>query len=113
MSCECDSQCPSATHCFCIYTYEDGVCVCVCDYPIVQPPSLAKGRTKNPLTARIDLCVKNVDLVSLGELFGSICEAELLVPALRARKSVSIGLKDVSIADAVERIGLRIGRIRQ
>ena len=108
MSCECAEQCPGATSCSCIFTYDDGICLCVCDFPIVLPASAREGGKKS-LSTKIDLCIRNVDLLSMALFLDHHCDGEFFVPATRAKEMVSIGLKDISIANAAERMGLLVG----
>jgi len=108
MSCECAEQCPGASSCSCIYTYDEGICLCICDFPMVLPASAREGGRKS-LSTKIDLCVRNVDLLSMALLLEHHCEGEFFVPAARAKELVSIGMKDLSIADAAERLGLLVG----
>lgn len=104
MSCECDSQCPAATQCYCIYTYDDGICVCVCDYPMVQP-AFAK-RPAKPLETMVDLCIKNIELGDLAAALDGISGAGILVPAARLKTQVSLSLRKTSLADALAQLGL-------
>lgn len=104
MSCECDSQCPAATQCYCIYTYDDGVCVCVCDYPMVQP-AFAKRATK-PLETMVDLCIKKIALGDLAAVLDGLCDADILVPAARLKTEVSLSVRKTSLADALAQLGL-------
>ncbi len=111
MSCECAEQCPGALSCTCIYTYDEGICLCICDFPMVLPASARQGGRKSP-AAKIDLCVRNVDLLSMALFLEHHCEGEFFVPAARAKETVSIGLKDISIADAAAKLGLILGAPR-
>ncbi|MCX5515634.1 hypothetical protein C3941_06710 [Kaistia algarum] len=103
MSCECESQCPTATHCYCIYTYEDGICVCVCDYPMVLP---ASARAPKSLTSMVDLCIKNVELADLAAALDSLSDANVLIPAARARTKVSLHMHKIPLGDALSKLGL-------
>lgn len=108
MSCECAEQCPGALSCSCIYTYDEGICLCICDFPMVLPASARQGGRKPP-AAKIDLCVRNVDLLSMALFLEHHCEGEFFVPAARAKEMVSIGMKGVTIADAAAKLGLIVG----
>jgi hypothetical protein len=108
MSCECPEQCPGATSCSCIFTYDDGICLCVCDFPMMLPASAREGGRKSSAT-KIDLCVRNVDLLSMALFLGHHCDGEFFVPAARSKETVSIGVKDISIADAAAKLGLIVG----
>lgn len=104
--CDC-SQCPGAEICTCIYTYEDGICVCICQFPIILP-AFARERPPQPRSAKIDLCVKNLDLLSLANFLDSQCDGEVLLPASRAKEVVSVNFKNLSVMEAAEKVGLRI-----
>ncbi len=108
MGCNCDDNCPKNNHCACIFSYDDNTCNCDCWGPI----TLGADRTqiaKKSLNARIDICVKNVELATLGELLSKHCDAELLIPASKARTLITMSEKDMSLSTAIEKTGLRIG----
>ena len=105
MGCDCDTHCPDSTSCMCVFTHDDGVCNCDCFGPIVITSS-AQSRKKRPLDALVSLCVKEVELGTLGEFLSRISDAELLIPAAKAKTKLSIEIKEASLESAIAKVGL-------
>jgi hypothetical protein len=109
MSCDCADQCPNSTFCMCVFTYDDGVCNCECTGPI----TIGADKPKLSLYARVDVSVREVDLVNLGVFLDKFCDAELFIPALKGNTKVSFTIKDLTLGKVVENAGLLIGSGKQ
>lgn len=59
-----------------------------------------------PATPKVELCVKNATLGDVGALLGSLCLADVVIPAARVNESVSMSLEEVPLRSALEQVGL-------
>ena len=108
MGCDCDTHCSTSTSCMCVFTHDDGICQCECTGPIVVTHSAAT-RPKKGLDTQVDVCARGADLATVAEFISRICNADLLIPAAKAKTAVSLELKNVSVAYVIEKVGLRVG----
>lgn len=122
--------------CICIYIHAEHRCICQCNNnPPFQPHAVtlktilaedaadypddldapvyvhvglseSAARRRLALEAKVDLCVKNATMGDVGALLGSLCLADVVVPAARVNESVSMSLEEVPLRSALERVGL-------
>lgn len=104
--CDCDKICPESTDCTCIWLASTGICECDCSGPIVIGPTLLAED-------RIAISSKGKTLAELGELLNGLCEAELLIPAARARVVVALQSTETTVAEVIAQLGLVIGQAGQ
>lgn len=105
--CTCDNECPGESDCACLYSYEDEQCNCDCPGTIIiHLPTLK-------LESRVAFNTKGCELARLGEFLGKRSQAELLIPASRAREKISLQIEDATFADVLEAAGLVVGGGRQ
>lgn len=86
--------------CGCIYVYDEDVCTCEC-YDEVGPTTNAIG-----LKAVVNVTVIGLPLAQIGARFDRLLTREVLVPASRANEKVTLTLKRVPIATALDKFGL-------
>jgi len=104
--CDCNKICSESTDCTCIWLASTGICECDCSGPIVIGPTLLAED-------RIAISSKGKTLAELGELLNGICDAELLIPAARAREVVALQSTETTVAEVVAQLGLVIGQVGQ
>ena len=105
-TCTCESQCPKDDFCSCLFIYEgaegdEGECECDCGIVIHSPPVL-------PVSARVAIDTKGIDLARLAAFLDQRCEVDVLVPDGREREKVSLYMRDSTLADVIEAAGLTI-----
>lgn len=101
MGCTCDDNCPGSTDCICIEILSGAQCGCECSsLPIVLPPMAL------PPEEEIRLEAKNAELGSVAAIIDRVSDTAVLVPAARLRERVDLKLERVSMAAAMEQLGL-------
>ncbi len=109
--CICGVGCFGFGECVCIWIYngdegEDGECMCFCDKPEPDDSRLLPRRLKLSLNSRIAISTREVSIVRLGMVLGTISAADIAIPVSKARKRLSLKLKDTTIGNVVARSGL-------
>jgi hypothetical protein len=121
--------------CICIYIHSEHRCICQCNNnPPFEPHAVvlktiraegtdygddpespvyvhaelteAASRRRLALDAKVDLCVKNMTVGDIGALLGSLCLADIAIPAARVNANVSMSLEEVPLGRALEQVGL-------
>ena len=121
--------------CICIYIHAEHRCICQCNNtPPFQPHEVpltilraedaeypddpdasvtihlglseSAARRRLALEAKVDLCVKNATIGDVGALLGSLCLADVVIPAVRVNETVSMSMEEVPLRSALERVGL-------
>ena len=122
--------------CICIYIHAEHRCVCQCNNnPPFEPhavvlktllradaseygddpevsvyvhavPTEAAPRRRLALDAKVDLSVSNATVGDIAALLGSLCLADLAIPAARVNANVSMTLEEVPLASALQQVGL-------
>lgn len=102
--CICSVQCTKTNQrCTCLYSYDDDTCSCICG-----PAQVASQYRKMPPDSLVDICIKNADLSIVAEFLSRSCEAELFIPAARARTKISLSIKKAPLHSVISEIGLRM-----
>jgi hypothetical protein len=104
--CDCNKICPESTDCTCIWVASTSVCECDCSGPIVIGPTLLAED-------RIAISSKGKTLTKLGELLNGLCQAELFIPAARAREVITFQSTETTVAEVITQLGLVIGQAGQ
>ena len=97
--CTCESQCPEADFCGCMYVYEEDRCTCSCGIVIHPSKTL-------PADAPVAVNTKGIELARLAEFLGKFTADEVLIPASRAREKVSLRMEYTTLAGVLEEVGL-------
>jgi hypothetical protein len=121
--------------CICIYIHAEHRCICQCnnnppfvphevtlktirsegtdyaddpDSPVYVHAGLSESASRRRLTldAEVDLCVKNATVGDVGALLGSLCLADVVIPATRVNERMSISVQRVALERALEQVGL-------
>jgi hypothetical protein len=93
-------MCKGAGSCTCIFIVSTGHCKCDCGPPIVLEPSALEPEE------RINLNVRNGELGEVADFIYRATRAEPLIPVSQLRNKVDLHLKDVTLADALDELGL-------
>lgn len=101
MACTCRDRCPDSTDCICIEILRGAQCGCECSSkPIVLAPLTL------PPEEEIRLEATNAELGSVAAIIDRVSEAAVLVPAARVRERIDLSMERISIAAAMEELGL-------
>ena len=100
--CNCETMCPGAVECACVYIYDEDVCHGYC----INKAPPAPATLKAALDSRIDLNVRGATLAQVGRLLAGITECEIFVPATRIDERRDLYLQDVSLDAAVRELQL-------
>jgi hypothetical protein len=98
MGCDCDSVCPKAKECGCMWIVSSGTCTCTCGPPIVLEPAA--------LAEEIELSTRDLSLGELADLFRQVTGSEILVPVSRLRETFTVSRKDTTIKKQLKEFGL-------
>jgi hypothetical protein len=109
--CVCEEGCFGFGECACIWIYsgdegEDGECRCFCDKPEPDDRRLLTRTLKLSLSSRIGISTREVSVVRLGMVLGTISAAEIAIPVSAAHKRVSLALKETTIEFVLGEAGL-------
>ena len=109
--CICEEGCFGFGECACIWIYsgdegEEGECRCICDKPEPDDSRLLTRALKLSLSSRIGISTREVSVVRLGMMLGTISAAEIAIPVSTARKRVSLALKETTIEYVLAETGL-------
>lgn len=102
--CDCDTRCPTSPNCTCLLIISTGKCTCDCDNVAIEPLKTLKAEEP------VNLCIRDNELGVVAEFVQRATGADVLVPAADMRKPISIGLEGVTFAEAMDQIGLVLGR---
>jgi hypothetical protein len=101
---DCNTECPFAKECTCIYVIATGISRCDCsDHVIHLPPLHLKARDE------VNFSVRDTDLEKVAQFVHRVTGAELLIPVSRLRENVYVSLEEVSLGEALNEIGLSLG----
>jgi hypothetical protein len=105
VECSCTARCPDAPICGCVDIIgPPRECRCKCNSTTPLPPVILKA------SDRINLNARNIELGELAEFIHAVTttETDILIPVSDLRKPVTMTLKDVTFADAIEQLGLSL-----
>jgi hypothetical protein len=86
--------------CGCIYVYDENACVCECFDSVSSVRMSLSGAT------RVNVSIAGLPLGQVATLFDRLLARDVLVPASRVQKKVRLKLEDVSLASALNQLGL-------
>jgi hypothetical protein len=105
--CTCANLCPEGP-CIAIYIHGTQECWVACDADDDQktlPPLNSVS-----LDARVSVETHNATVADVSELLGKASKAELLVPAASIRDRVIIDVKETTLAEVVDELGLVVAQ---
>ena len=103
-TCDAGSGCKvtCANGCWAIYDPKTCRCDAGCASRITALPSLKFATVDD----KVDFCVRDIPLVDVAMLIDSIQPTKIAIPASRAYESVTIDLKETTIANLIKSLGL-------